>query len=85
MCVFVCVCLLSAVDSSYVPVEREVKLMVNTSLHLHHVQQSQAAMLQTPPAVLRTNLVIVTGHPTWYAPKPSPQAILTKQQDNSIK
>ncbi|KAA6420076.1 MAG: hypothetical protein FRX49_09925, partial [Trebouxia sp. A1-2] len=53
------------VDSSYVPVEREVKLMVNTSLHLQHVQQSQAAMLQTPPALLRTNLVVVTGHPTW--------------------
>ncbi|DBB15097.1 TPA: hypothetical protein ACH3X3_004108 [Trebouxia sp. C0006] len=53
------------VDSSYIPVEREVKLMVNTSLHLQHVQQSQAAMLQAPPAVLRTNLVVVTGHPTW--------------------
>ncbi len=75
----------TAVDSSYIPVEREVKLMVNTSLHLQHVQQSQAAMLQAPPAVLRTNLVVVTGHPTWYAPTPSQQAILAKQQENLTK
>jgi len=58
--------------------------MVNTSLHLQHVQQSQAAMLQAPPAVLRTNLVVVTGHPTWYAPTPSQQVILANQQFNQI-
>ena len=68
VCLSLCICVYvssTAVDSSYIPVEREVKLMVNTSQHLQHVQQSQAAMLQAPPAVLRTNLVVVTGHPTW--------------------
>ena len=88
VCLSLCICVYvssTAVDSSYIPVEREVKLMVNTSLHLQHVQQSQAAMLQAPPAVLRTNLVVVTGHPTWYAPTPSQQAILAKQQENLTK
>lgn len=58
--------MIAAVDGCYVPAEREVKLTVNTSLHLHHAQQSQAAMsLVESGATPRTNLVVVTGQPTW--------------------
>ena len=57
-----------AVDTSYIPVEREVKLSVNTSLHMLHAQQSRAAV--KAPAALKTNLVVVTGYPTWYSAIP---------------
>lgn len=59
---------MGAVDTSYVPVEREVKLSVNTSLHMLHAQRSQAAV--KAPAALKTNLVVVTGYPTWYSTTP---------------
>ena len=57
-----------AVDRSYIPVEREVKLSINTSLHMLHAQQSRAAV--KAPAALKTNLVVVTGYPTWYSTNP---------------
>lgn len=57
---------MTAVDSSYIPQEREVKLIANASLHLQHAQASLAAMQQQRPnKTSKTNLVIVTGQPLW--------------------
>ena len=60
-------CLLFAIDGDHKPEAREVKLIVDAALHQQRAQQSQAAMLQTPTSAPKTNMVVVTGQPQWYA------------------
>ncbi len=65
--------MLYAVDSTYIPRERDVKLVANASLHVYHAQQSLAAMqTKRPVHLLKPNLVIVTGQPLWYALNSTP-------------
>lgn len=57
--------------------------MANASLHVHHMQQSLAAMqIRGPDNILKPNLVIVTGQPLWYTSNtiPHPTALHTSQK-----